>query len=174
MIKQLPFKTNSPSQESASKQQQQRFWFYPLVCQGSQNTASELICSESQSIFVFLSKSLWPVDESYFVCFILMNQTQGMGRLVFKQGLSIIQGGIFAFCVFFLVWYSRFKPIVPRSKSLYGKRRIWPQWWIKSLYPEHVELTCFVQRHVADMRNHSLIYVFSYFTQNRLKKPDLS
>lgn len=132
---------------------------------------SELICSESPSIFVFLSKSLWliMVGESYFVCFVLMTKTQSTGRFVFRQGLNKIQWGIFAFHVSF-VWCSGLKPVVRRSKSLYGKRRVWPQWWIKSVYPEYLELLRFVQKHRADMRNDSLIdtFVFMYI-RNRLK-----
>lgn len=135
----------------------------------------ELICFECPSIFVFLSKSSWliTVGKSYFLCFILMNKTQSMGKFVFKQNLNNIQWCILVFLVSF-VWCSGFKPVVPHCKSLYGKRRVWPQQWIKSRYLEYLELLCFVQKHRADMRNDSLIYIFGFmYVQNKLKSLSL-
>lgn len=137
--------------------------------------SSELICSESPSIFVFPSKSVWLiiVGESYFVCFILMNKTQSAERLVFKQGLNKIMWGILAFHVSF-VWCSGFKPVVPCSKSPHGNRRVWPRWWIESLYQEYWEMWLFVQKRRADMRNDSLIYIWFYVYSKKAEMADLS
>lgn len=149
VIKQLLFKNSITHHqqsiaESAVNQQQQEMFVFTLfwaVMADKIFPFSELICSESPSIFVFLSKSLWLiiVGESYSVCFILMNKTQSAGRFVFKQGWNKIQWEIFAFLVSF-VWCSGFKSVAPRSKSRYGKSRVRPQWWIKSCYPEYLKL----------------------------------
>lgn len=134
--------------------------------------SSELICSESPGIFVFLSKSVWLilVGESYFVCFILMNKTRSIERFVFKQGLSKIIWGILAFHVSF-VWCSGFRPVVSCSKSSRGNRGVWPLWWIKSFHQGYWELWLFAQKHRADTRNDTLIYIIVFmYIQNKLKR----
>lgn len=135
----------------------------------------ELICFEHPSISVFLSKSSWLiiVGKSYFVCFILMNKTQSMGKFAFKQNLNNIQWCILVFLLSF-VWCSGLKPVVAHCKSLYGKRRVWPQQWIKSHYLKYLELLCFVQKHRVDMRNDNFVYIFGFmYVQNSLKSPSL-
>lgn len=129
---------------------------------------SKLICSESPSIFVFLSKSLWLiiVGESYSVCFILMNKTQITGRFVFKQGWTKFSERFLLFmCLFFGVqdsnlWHHTLNPYMEKAGS-------GPSDGL-NLTIQNIWNCCFAQKYEADKMNNIYVFVFMYI-QNRLK-----